>query len=396
MGFLTGSISFERFRVEGPKVRQFGPEHLEILRRFAIGQVESSSLDDAQVGFAAGRHLLDLDFRLEKNILNDVLHCGVRIDTNKIPAALRKAWLEMELEAMGAENPSGRPTKAQRQQAKETLEERCQEEARDGKFRRMQHFPVLWDATQSILYLGGSSAAALEYCAGLFERAFDISLERITSGRLAEQWAAAAKKQDKLEDLAPSVFHAEEPEAQIAWLNKAAANFDFMGNEFLMWLWWSLEAQAGAIALPDGTEATGMLNRTLSLECPQGESGKETITAEAPVRLPEAMHAIGSGKLPRKTGVLLVRDGVQHEFVLQAETFAVSGAKIQLSESGDRAGSGAAEDRVEGLRHLAETIDLLFSAFCKRRLAKAWDADLEQIRGWIRKIAKEAKKRTAA
>jgi hypothetical protein len=139
-----------------------------------------------------------------------------------------------------------------------------------------------------------------------------------------------------------------------------------------------------------------MLNRTLSLECPQGESGKETITAEAPVRLPEAMHAIGSGKLPRKTGLLLVRDGVQHEFVLQAETFAVSGAKIQLSESGDRAGSGAAEDRVEGLRHLAETIDLLFSAFCKRRLAKAWDADLEQIRGWIRKIAKEAKKRTAA
>ena len=396
MGFLAGRISFDRYRVEGQKVRQFGTKHQDVLRKFAIGQEETSSMEEASVGFAAGKHQLDLDFRLEKNILNDVLHCGVRIDTNKVPAALRKAWLEMELEALGADNPSGRPTRVQRQQAKEALEERCQEEARDGEFRRMQHFPVLWDASQSILYLGGSSSTALEQCAGLFERAFEVSLERITSGRLAEQWAAAAKKHDKLENLAPSVFHAQEDEAQIAWLNKAAANFVFMGNEFLMWLWWSLETQAGTIALADGTEAAGMLNRTLSLECPRGESGKETITAEAPVRLPEAMHAISSGKLPRKTGLLIVRDGVQHEFVVQAETLAVSGAKIQLSESGDNAGSGAAEDRIEGLRHLAETIDLQFGAFCKRRIAKAWEADLEQMRTWLRKNAREAKKKSAA
>lgn len=396
MGFLAGSIGFERFRVEGPKVRQFGPEHLETLQRFAIGQTESASTEDASVGFAAGKHLLDLDFRLEKNILGDVLQCGVRIDTNKVPAALRKAWLEMELEALGAENPSGRPTKVQRQQAKEALEARCQDEARDGKFRRMQFLPVLWDARQGILYLGGSGSAALEQCAGLFERAFDVSLERITTGRLAEQWAAAAKKQNALEDVVPSTFHADEGEAQIAWLNKAAANFDFMGNEFLMWLWWALETQAGAIALADGTEVSGMLNRTLSLECPRGESGKETITAEAPVRLPEAMHAISSGKLPRKTGLLIVRDGVQHEFVLQAETFAVSSARIQLSESGDSAGSGAIEERIEGLRHLAETIDLLFGAFCKRRISKGWEKELEQIRGWLRKNAKEVKRKSAA
>jgi hypothetical protein len=394
MGFLNGRISFERYRIEGKKVRQFGPEHLETLERFSIGQVETISPDEPQVGFIAGNHVLDLNFRLEKNILNDVLHCGVRIDTHKVPSALRKAWLQMELEALGADNASGRPTKAQRQEAKEALEARCLDEIKDGKFRRMQHVTALWDSQQAMLYLGGSGAA-VEQAAGLFATAFDLSLSRVTSGRLAEQWAAAAKKHSALEDLAPAAFLEEEPAGEIAWLRGAAANFDFLGNEFLLWLWWSLDQQSGGIALADGAEAAGMFNRTLSLECPRAESGKETITAESPVALPEARHGIASGKLPRKSGLLVVRDGIQHDFVLQAETLAVSGARIQLSESGDAAASGDAEDRIEGLRHLSETIDLLFGAFCKRRLANAWQRDLEQIRGWLRKKSSGSKKTAA-
>ena len=59
--------------------------------------------------------------------------------------------------------------------------------------------------------------------------------------------------------------------------------------------------------LSDGSEVTGMFARTLALECPQGESGKGTITAEDPTQLPEAAQAIRSGKLPRKAGLILVR-----------------------------------------------------------------------------------------
>ncbi|HUY88958.1 MAG TPA: hypothetical protein VMV10_09510 [Pirellulales bacterium] len=394
MGFLAGRISFERYRIEGKKTRMFGAEHLETLERYSIGRAESISPDEPQVGFIAGDHVLDLNFRLEKNVLNDVLQCGVRIDTHKVPAALRKAWLQMELEALGADNASGRPTKAQRQEAKEALEARCLDEVKDGKFGRMQHVTSLWDAKHAVLYLGGSGAA-VEQAAGLFSTAFELSLSRITSGRLAEQWAAAAKKQAALEDLAPAAFLDQEAAGEIAWLRGAAANFDFLGNEFLLWLWWSLEEQAGVIPLADGTEATGMFNRTLSLECPRAESGKETITAESPVCLPEARHGAASGKLPRRSGLLLVREGVQHDFVLQAETLAVSSARIQLSESGDAAGSGDAEDRVEGVRHLSETIDMLFGAFCKRRLTSAWPRDLEQIRRWLRKKSSDSKKAAA-
>jgi hypothetical protein len=394
MGFLAGTIGFERFRIEGPAIRQFGPEQIKILEKFAIGKIESFSPEEPKAGFLAGQHLFDQAFSLEKNVVNDSLHAGVRIDTNKIPSAMRKAWLAIELAPLLEENPHGRVSKAQRQEAKEAVEARCEEEARSGKYNRMQQFPVLWDRGERTLYLGSSSPTSLEEGADLFERAFELKLERLTAGKLAQQWAKAAKKLPALEEAEPTVFHADEPGAHAGWLNREGANFDFLGNEFLMWLWWLLETQSDTLTLADKSEAVLMLNRTLALECPRGDSGKESIIAEAPVRLPESHHAIRSGKLPRKSGILMVRHGMQYEFVLQAETFAVSGGRIKAAEN-DEDGVPFQEARVDGLRSLAESIDLLYGSFLERRLGSSWKADLKQIRRWLGKESAKANKPAA-
>jgi hypothetical protein len=382
MGFLSGTITFECFRISGSEHRQFGPKQIQTLKRFAIGQVETSSPEEAVVGFLGGEHLLDGEFALEKNVIADALHCGARIDTNKIPAAVRKAWLQMELAASAADNPGGRPTKAQRQQAKEAVEARCQEEVQDGKYRRMQQFPVLWDARKDLLYFGGASHAAGELCCDLCSRAFGLELERLTAGKRALEWARDAKQRKPLEDASPSAFQQAGAPAGIAWWNNESGNFDFLGNEFLLWLWWRWETQSDTIKLPDSSEVTGMFARTLGLQCPRDESGKETITAEAPTRLPEAVQAIRSGKLPRKSGLILVRYGEQYELVLQAETFTISGARIRTEDSGE--GRGILEDRIESLRGLHETVNLLFRTFCARRIGNAWPGELEKIRRWLK------------
>ena len=134
----------------------------------------------------------------------------------------------------------------------------------------------------------------------------------------------------------------------IQWWNGQSDNFDFLGNEFLLWLWWRWETQTDTIKLPDGSEVAGMFARSLSVQCPLGESGKGTISAEGPTSLPEAVQAIRSGKLPRKAGLTLVRFGEQYDLTLQAETFSVSGAKVRIEEKVD--GRGIMEDRVDGLR----------------------------------------------
>ena len=61
-----------------------------------------------------------------------------------------------------------------------------------------------------------------------------------------------------------------------------------------------------------------------------------------------AVQAIPSGELPLKAGMILVRHGEQYELTFQAETFAVSGAKIQIDDDAER--RGILEDCSEGLR----------------------------------------------
>ena len=143
-----------------------------------------------------------------------------------------------------------------------------------------------------------------------------------------------------------------------------------------------MQSDGDTIALPDSSEATVMLAKTLVLDCPRGETGRDQLTYEGPTRLPEALRALQSGKLPRKAGLIIVRHGIQYELTLQAETLAVSGAGLPKAE-----GKGPDEvhwARVDSLRHLVETLDLLFDAYGRRRISTDWAGELGRIRLWLR------------
>ncbi len=389
MPFLAGSLAFERFSIAGFE-SSFGDEHIELLQTNAAGQFPTNSEENVQVGFLGGTHLFDQDFDMTKNLLNDAVHGSIRIDTNQIPSAIRKAWLQMELVAMLKDSASGVISKAQKKEAKEAVEERCKFEVETGKYRRMAQFPFLWDQRHSLLYFGGSGGAASGHCADLLERVFQVELRRISAGTIAQAWASEADRVAEVDDLQPANFIANQSFGQVAWANEHSPAPDFLGNEFLMWLWWTLENQSDTIELADGSEVIVMLNKTLTLECPCGENGKETISAESPVKLAEAMQAVRCGKLPRKAGMSLVRDGQQFDLVLQAESFAISGAKIH--RDGD---DFEAEDRIDAIRALSETIDMLFHVFCDRRTSQLWAKELDGITQWLDAAGKPSKKAAA-
>jgi hypothetical protein len=128
-----------------------------------------------------------------------------------------------------------------------------------------------------------------------------------------------------------------------------------------------------------------MMSRTLSLECPLAETGKETISHESPIRLPEAKHAVRLGKLPRKSGLTLNRHDEQYDLTLTAETLGVSSAALPKLDSDTFAEQR--QDRVDQIRHLTESIDMLFGAFVERRISPNWPADLKKLRAWLKEEA---------
>jgi hypothetical protein len=382
MGFLSGRVSFVRYRIGGDRPLPFQVSHLEQLEQHAIGRHGAGeSQDGVTVGWSAGEHVLDTSFGLEKNVLEDALHMAIRIDTDKIPGELLRAYTQIELDARMVENPNGRPTKSQRDEAKEAALARALLEAADGRFRRRKHYPVLWDGLANVLYVGATSTAVLDRLVALFRDTFDRALEPISTGRLAAEHAAERQNLRLFEELSPTDFLENTESLQaLAW-SPDPASPDYLGNEMLVWLWHVLQSAGDTIALSDASEVSVMLAKTLLLDCPRGETGRDSLSDTGPARMPEAIKALQAGKLPRKAGLVLVRHDQQYELTLQAETLAVSG--LALPKVDGATGRDLRLARIESLRHAVDTLDLLLTAFLDRRTGQDWSNDLDRIRRWL-------------
>jgi hypothetical protein len=387
MGFFSGRISFARFRVKGAAPGLFGPEHIERLDAFALGKNRIASSEGVEVGWGAGDHILDTTFDLAKNVINDTLGFSLRIDTHKVPADLVRAYAAIELKALAANNPSGLPSKRQQREAKDIARQRIEDEARDGRFLRRKAYPLLWDAQSNELLVGTTSAGVIDRLYTLFEKTFGQSFEAVTAGTLAFRLAESRRQTRGVDDASPSPFVPGLSAEDVAWIMDETSR-DFLGNEYLLWLWYFLENQDDALTLSDGSEATAMLTSTLVLECPRGQTGKESISHEGPTRLPEARRAIQSGKLPRKVGLTVVRHDAQYDLTLSAESFAVTGARLPAPESSDE--RVRLEERVTQVRHLLETLDLMYDVFGQRRTGDGWGAEVAKMQKWLQREERRA------
>ena len=91
--------------------------------------------EEVEYGWGGGRHVLDGHFGFEQNVFADALHFALRIDTNKVPGDLKKAYQLMEEEAVAAGNPSGFISKSQKRDVKDVVRRKLEE---GGRYRLIQ------------------------------------------------------------------------------------------------------------------------------------------------------------------------------------------------------------------------------------------------------------------
>lgn len=384
MSFLEGSVTFRRYKVEGLAPFQFDESILELLSKNIMDKAKvPMEKNGVRYGWCGGRHVSDITFSHEKNVIDDLMIWGLVAEAHKIPAEKMKAYYEIEIAAQLKECGFKTPTKKQKKIAKETAMERLQDEAKDGRFVRRQMVQVAWDKNTNELYIGSTSTAFHKRLLMLFHLTFQRRLTSMTPGTLArEYW-----DEEELLEVQPTKFVKDLHPDAASW-DMGTSSLDFLGNEFFLWLWFQCADGVDTFTLSDNTELAVMFSKTLSLDCPRGERGKDVITAEGPTRLPEALRAIQGGKLPRKTGFILHRLDRQYELTLQAETFFVSGAKLPKASSGtDR--NGQRQERVESLRELCSILDMLYAHFLSFRIdtermdTVTWPEIADHIGQWL-------------
>jgi hypothetical protein len=385
MGFASGSVSFRRFSVLGKAPSAPEESLLERLAEHALKPGELGVPEEIEYGWSGGRHVLDAQFSFDRNVFADAISFGLRVDTNKVPSELNKAWQLMEEDAAAAENPSGFISKNQKRQARDSIRRKVDDELRSGRFRRSKLVPVLWDLPGQTIY-SPVSQSNFEKLAEIFERTFGLELSPLSAGKLALQRLEARGRRRDYEDGRPTRFvpgptgEGEYPE--YPWVAKGPEPKDFLGNEFFLWLWHEADHRGGAIKAEGADEITVYIDRMLDVDCAYGQTGRDFIRGDGPSRMPEARDALRSGKLPRKAGLVIDAFGQQYTLTLNAESLGVSGAKLPDVEEVETA-RVLFEERIALIRDLGKAVDALFESFLKVRASSAWEGYVGGIRKWI-------------
>jgi hypothetical protein len=380
MGFSAGLVSFRRYAVAGAQPEAIDQSILDKLDEHALRPRDLGVPEEVEYGWSGGRHVLDASFSFEHNVYADALSFGLRVDTNKVPGELKQAYTLMEEEAVAASNPSGFISKNQKRDVKDVVRRKVDDELRSGKFRRSKLASILWDFPSSTLYCAANKSTE-EKLLEIFERTFELKLLPLSSGSLGMRLLERRSKRRDYEDMRPSRF-ANGPEGEnqapdYPWVAKGPEAKDFLGNEFLLWLWHEADVRSGAVG-----SATIFIDRTLDLDCAYGQTGRDTLKADGPSRMPEAADALQSGKVPRKAGIVMDVDGMQFNFNLNAETLAVSGLKLPDVEEAETP-RVLFEERVAMLRGFCKSMDAMFDAFLKVRASGAWEGQTSTMRRWI-------------
>lgn len=384
MGFESGSITFRRFAVVGNAPDQVDEKMLEKVAEHALDPGEFG-VDEVEYGWNGGRHIFDGQFSFDHNVFNDCLSFALRIDTNKVPGPVKKAYTLIEEASLASKNPTGFLSKAQKKEAKETAQQKCEEDLKSGRFRRSKLIPLLWDLPNAVVY-SAVAGANFEKMAEIFERTFKCELVPLSAGGLAQRTLVDDNKRRDYEDFKPTRFaqgpDGESQAPEYPWVAKGPEPKNFLGNEFLLWLWHQVDTKDGEVKTQAVGDVALLFDRSLDLDCTYGATGKDSLRGTGPTRMPEARDALRTGKVPRKAFLTAHARGSQFEFNFNPEQFSLGSAKLPEIDDAENP-RALFEERITHLRDLSRTLDALYDTFLKARASSAWESHTMTIRKWI-------------
>jgi hypothetical protein len=404
MPFRSGSISYSRFGVSGSLPDDANEGALALLGRHVVKQ-RALSDEGTLSGWCTGRHVFDADFSWEQCGFSGAILCAMRVDRAKVPPEIRRAYVAMaederrvaEATAKASDGPAAPLSRAARREAKANAERRCKEEIADGRYRRIGMVPVLFDLVHRSVLTPASGDAVFKELKALVEATYGCRLERRSAGGIAADILGARGMTPDLDDALPEAFTAPPAEAvaraqeegarvgqrpEVPWALAGGDRNDFLGNAFLMWLWWQAEAREGVIETAT-VQVAVMVDKLLELECPWGVGGKATLRGTMPTRSVEAAKALQSGKWPRRMGLLVAAHGQEFECTLQGDRFAVGGLKLQPPEEAANTPRLEIEDRLDRLGTFDAVLVALYDQFLRERFGREWPTRRQQITEWI-------------
>lgn len=410
MPITSGRVSYCRFRVQGDAPASVDETFLDLLHEHHFRETEIGAPDEVEAGWVTAEHLMDTNFSYDKVSYGPFALFALRLDTHKVPSEVKKAYQKMNEQAAASASPTGFASKSEKREAKDLAGRQVQEDLAAGRFRRSKSVQLAWDFRQGVLICANASSSVAEQLVRLFRKSFAAELVPMTAGTEAGRHLSDSGRSRDYEDLLPSAFtkppvdaghHDDEAAPRerhtpiCPWVTKSIDLKDFVGNEWLTWLWWAQETQEGIIETEKGGELFTTILRALDMDCAWEVGGKVTVRCDKPTSLPESDDALKTGKWPRKLGIIVSDGEHQWDLTLGGDTLNISAAMLpDITEA--QTPREIIEQRLELIGSLSFALDQLYAAFLKQRTASGWTSKREAISKWIKERGNRPRTTTPA
>lgn len=156
----------------------------------------------------------------------------------------------------------------------------------------------------------------------------------------------------------------------------------FLGNEFLMWLWFKADCFDGLLEVEDHGQVEVIFDDALRLEAYMAETERNDFKGGVPAHSPEAKTALRHGKRVAKAKLRIIKEGREWLLTIKAESLEFTGVKIPalLSREEDE----QFYERMLLLEELEQIVEAIYEEFVRIRLTSGWaETYLSAMQAWI-------------
>jgi hypothetical protein len=161
--------------------------------------------------------------------------------------------------------------------------------------------------------------------------------------------------------------------------------YRFLGNEFLTWVWFTIENDADIIRRCDADAQSLDVGNRMVLEH-RWANGVETVAIKGDAAgLEEGVLALSKGAQVTEINLIYKSGSLQWQFSLKGESLSFSGLKLPETAAAEQSEDmeGVVLEKLYLFEKPFKLIDELYRHFIELRLSPRWQDTLTEIKEWI-------------
>lgn len=161
--------------------------------------------------------------------------------------------------------------------------------------------------------------------------------------------------------------------------------YRFLGNEFLTWVWFTIENDEETIRRCDAEALSLDVGNRMVLEH-RWANGMETVSIKGDAAgLEEGLLALSKGALVTEMNLIYKSGPLQWQFSLKGESLNFSGLKLPEAAAAEQSEDmeGVVLEKLYLYEKPFQFIDELYRCFIELRLSPQWQPILSRMKKWI-------------